>query len=95
MRQSRLPMETMITVATVLAALAWATLDAAAPPVSKPQWQRMLQGDDARQAADMDKQLARLQAASKFEEALKVAQALAELRRKVQGEDHWQAVNAR
>ena len=65
------------------------------PPATKPAWQRLLQGADARKAAEQEKRLAELQEAGKFEDALKVAEALAELRSKIQGKEHWQAVNAR
>ncbi len=62
---------------------------------AKPPWQRMLQGEDAKKAAEQEKKLAQLQQAGQFTEALKVAEALAELRTKTQGVDHWQAVDAR
>jgi tetratricopeptide (TPR) repeat protein len=85
--------------AGVLPALAGMALHADEParasPEGKPPWQRLLQGAEARQAAEHEKQLAQLQEAGKFEEALKVAEALAELRVKEQGADHWQAANAR
>jgi tetratricopeptide (TPR) repeat protein len=66
----------------------------AAEPAKQPR-QRMLQGDDARKAEEREKKLAQLQEAGKFEEALKAAEALAELRVKVQGVDHWETVKAR
>jgi tetratricopeptide (TPR) repeat protein len=61
----------------------------------KPPWQRLLQGEDAKKAEEQEKKLVQLQEAGQFTEALKVAQALADLRAKVQGADHWEAVNAR
>ena len=61
----------------------------------KPPWQRLLQGEDAKKAAEQERRLAQGQEAGKFEDALKAAQALAELRGQVQGADHWQAVEAR
>ena len=76
MRQSRVPMAALTIVTAVLAALACTALDAAAPPVSKPPWQRLLKGEDAIKAAGMEQELTRLQAAGRFEEALTVAQAL-------------------
>jgi hypothetical protein len=67
--------------AWVLAALAGASLRAGEPakepPAGKPPWQRLLQKEDARKAAEQEKQLLRLQEAGKFEGALKVAEALA------------------
>jgi tetratricopeptide (TPR) repeat protein len=64
-------------------------------PAPKPPWQRLLQGDDAKNAAEQEKKLEQLQEAGQFAEALKVAESLAELRAKAQGADHWEAVNAR
>ena len=61
----------------------------------KPPWQRMLQGAEAEKATEQEKKLAQLQEVGLFAEALKLAEALAELRVKAQGADHWQAVDAR
>jgi hypothetical protein len=61
----------------------------------KPQWQRYLRGDDGRRAKEMQEQALKLQAEGKFEEALKLAEALAALRAQKQGTDHWEAENAR
>jgi CHAT domain-containing protein/tetratricopeptide (TPR) repeat protein len=61
----------------------------------RPPWQRYLQGEDARKAAEQEKDLAQLQEAGRLMDALQVAEALAEMRGKVQGADHWQAVSAR
>jgi tetratricopeptide (TPR) repeat protein len=66
--------------------------DEAAP---KPPWQRLLQGDEAHKAAQQEKKLAQLQEAGKFAQALPLAEALAKRRAEIQGEDHWEAVNAR
>ncbi len=60
----------------------------------KPPWQRLLRGDDAKKAKEQVKQLEQLQEAGRFDEALQTAQALAALRSRVQGADHWQTVNA-
>jgi tetratricopeptide (TPR) repeat protein len=68
---------------------------AGAEPPAKPPWQRLLQGDDARKAEDLEQRLGSLQEAGKFEEALPVARQLAQLRGRLQGADHWQAVSAR
>jgi tetratricopeptide (TPR) repeat protein len=65
------------------------------PPHEKPPSQRLLQGDDARKAESLEGRLQELQAAGKFEAALAVAEELAALRTRVQGADHWQAVDAR
>jgi CHAT domain-containing protein/tetratricopeptide (TPR) repeat protein len=65
------------------------------PVREKPPWQRLLQGDDARQAQLLEGRLQELQEAGKFEEALAVAEELAALRTRAQGADHWQALNAK
>jgi tetratricopeptide (TPR) repeat protein len=77
-----------------LAVAVTAALVGADTPPSAPPWQRLLQGDDARKAGEIGGRLSALQARGKFEEALEAAQALAELRQRVQGKDHWEAVNA-
>jgi tetratricopeptide (TPR) repeat protein len=89
----------------VAVALAWVLLKSGLPLcadeparttlVPKPPWQRLLQGDEARTAAQQEKVLAQLQEAGKFAEALRLAEVLAKRRAEVQGADHWQAVNAR
>jgi CHAT domain-containing protein/tetratricopeptide (TPR) repeat protein len=61
----------------------------------KPPWQRLLQGEDARQAKELEERLERLRETGKLREALQAAEALTELRRRRQGADHWQAVDAR
>jgi tetratricopeptide (TPR) repeat protein len=78
-----------------LAAALHAEEPAKAPPPAKPPWQRLLRGDDARKAAEQEKRLTEWQEAVRFAEALQAAQAMAELRGRVQGADHWQAVDAR
>jgi tetratricopeptide (TPR) repeat protein len=72
-----------------------ATADEAAKKAasSKPPWQRTLQGEDAKKAAEQANKLDQLEEAGQLAEALEVAEALVELRRKVQGADHWQTVN--
>jgi tetratricopeptide (TPR) repeat protein len=64
------------------------------PGASRPPWQRLLQGADARKAADLQGRIDQLQQAGKWEEALPAAKELLELRQKVQGKDHWEAVEA-
>jgi tetratricopeptide (TPR) repeat protein len=64
-------------------------------PKEKPPWRRLLQGKDAHQATELEQQLAPLLRAGKFEDALKPAQALADLRTRSQGASHWQAADAR
>jgi tetratricopeptide (TPR) repeat protein len=68
---------------------------ALAAAADRPAWQRQLQGDDAKKAAELDRQVAALEAAGKFAEALKPAEELLALRRRGQGDDHWQTHMAR
>src|SRR6266511_4380484 len=64
-------------------------------PATKPPWQRFLQGEDARKANELVEQWAQFYGSGKYEEALKKAEALADLRVRAQGTDHWEAVDAR
>jgi CHAT domain-containing protein/tetratricopeptide (TPR) repeat protein len=59
---------------------------------AKPQWQRLLTGDDARKAADLEKRIAELEGAGREADAVRAAEDLLVLRTRVQGADHWQAV---
>jgi hypothetical protein len=68
---------------------------AAEPRREKPPWQRMLQGEDARKAEELDQRIQQLQQAAKFDEALAAARELAELRERLQGKDHWEAAMER
>jgi len=61
----------------------------------KPQWQRLLRGDDARKAADLGKRIAELEAADKYTEAIRLREELLALRTRVQGADHWQTVEGK
>jgi CHAT domain-containing protein/tetratricopeptide (TPR) repeat protein len=65
------------------------------PPVDKAPWQRMLTGDDAKRAAELEKKLGELVQSDKFAEAQAVARQIVELRSRVQGAEHWQTANAR
>jgi CHAT domain-containing protein len=80
---------------TLVAVLLGVTLHADEPAMTKPQWQRYLPDEQEKKAADLKKQWADLTDTEHLEDALKVAEALAELRCKAQGMDHWQAVSAR
>jgi tetratricopeptide (TPR) repeat protein len=68
---------------------------AAGPGAKKSAWQRLLQGDDARKAVELQQRIDQLQQAGKFEEAVPSAEALVQLRQERQGKEHWQAVDAR
>jgi tetratricopeptide (TPR) repeat protein len=65
-----------------------------AEAADKPPWQRLLQGEDARKAEQLQQQIDRHWEAADFDAALRAADELATLRQKVQGADHWQAVSA-
>jgi tetratricopeptide (TPR) repeat protein len=80
---------------SVALALLAALAPAEEPRSEKPPWQRLLQGFDAFQTRLLEGRLQKLQEAGKFEAALAVAEELAALRRRVQGADHWQAVDAK
>ncbi len=62
---------------------------------AKPPYERLLQGDEAKQAAELDKKIAKLEAADNYDEALKLQQQVLELRAKSQGADHWQSITAK
>jgi CHAT domain-containing protein/Tfp pilus assembly protein PilF len=68
---------------------------AEAPSPEKPAWERLLQGADQKKATELDGRVDQLQEAGKWAEAVRAAEELLELRQKVQGKDHWEAVNAR
>ncbi len=80
----------------VLAAWALAGMAFADEPKDKsplPPWQRLLKGDDAKAAADLEKRIDELESTDKYAEAIKLAEELLALRVRVQGADHWQALN--
>src|SRR5262245_2514599 len=60
----------------------------------KPPYQRPLQGDDAKRAAALAKRIDELREKDRYAEALQAAEELLALRRRVQGADHYEAVNA-
>jgi CHAT domain-containing protein/Tfp pilus assembly protein PilF len=62
-------------------------------PEEKPPYQRLLQGDDAKRAAALEKRIEQFDEAGKFAEAIAAAEELLALRRRVQGADHWEAVS--
>ncbi|MBX3443694.1 MAG: CHAT domain-containing protein [Planctomyces sp.] len=61
-----------------------------APPV-----ERMLSGEEADAAAQLEEQRAAAAEAGRDEDAIRHAEALLELRTRLQGADHWQAIDAR
>jgi tetratricopeptide (TPR) repeat protein len=64
-----------------------------APLSDKPQWQRMLEGDDARNAAEFSEKIRAAQAADDYVEVVRLCEELLALGSRVQGADHWQVVN--
>jgi tetratricopeptide (TPR) repeat protein len=64
------------------------------PTASKPPWQRLLQGDEAKKAHELEERSVAAWEASKWEEALRAAEQVLELRQKRQGKGHWEAVDA-
>src|SRR5262245_37698395 len=62
-------------------------------PTEKPPYQRLLQGDDAKQAAALAKQFGDRLAKGQYAEAVQPAEELLALRRRAQGADHHEAVS--
>jgi hypothetical protein len=60
---------------------------------SKPPWQRLLTGEDAKKAAGLQQRIEELEAADKYAEAIRLQEELLALRTKVQGAEYWQTVN--
>jgi tetratricopeptide (TPR) repeat protein len=60
----------------------------------EPPYKRVLQGDDAKKAETLQKRIDELWTAGKFAEAVAPAEELLALRKRVQGERHWEAADA-
>jgi hypothetical protein len=60
----------------------------------KPPWQRLLQGDEAKLAEQLQQKIDKHLEAAEFEAALKATEELLTLGQKGQGADHWNAVDA-
>jgi tetratricopeptide (TPR) repeat protein len=67
---------------------------APAPVPADAPCRRLLTGEDARRAAGWEKRIADLTEAGLWGEALPLARQLAGLRRRLQGDAHWQAADA-
>src|SRR5262245_53611977 len=65
------------------------------PPAGKPQYERLLQGDDAKRAAELNQQIENAERTSQFDKAIDQSQKLLALRTRLQGADHWETVNER
>jgi CHAT domain-containing protein len=85
-------MRTWGAVGAVLGLLLAGVAQGAAPPL--PPYLRLLSGAEARRAERLQKQIDAHVEAGELAEALALAKDLAELRRRQQGEGHWQAVAA-
>src|SRR5437763_64843 len=80
---------------TMLAALlAVGLLLAADAPAGQPPYQRLLHADDAKLAAALEKRIGELRAKDQYAVAIQAAEDLLALRRRVQGADHHEAVDA-
>lgn len=69
-------------------------LAAAANAAEEEPWKRVLRGEDAKKATELQKLIDELSAAGKFAEAVKPAEELTQLREAIQGKDHWQVIDA-
>jgi CHAT domain-containing protein/tetratricopeptide (TPR) repeat protein len=88
-------MRRTITLATVLLAPLLSAAEPDQQTNEKPPYQRLLQGDDARRADDLEQQILGLSRNGKSAEAVPAARDLLALRQRVQGADHWQTADAR
>jgi hypothetical protein len=60
----------------------------------EPPSRRLLRGEDATKAKALEKRIDELREAGSFSEAQAVARTLLELRRRVQGDNHWETGDA-
>ncbi|HZW34903.1 MAG TPA: tetratricopeptide repeat protein, partial [Isosphaeraceae bacterium] len=60
-----------------------------------PPWQRVLTGDDAQRVKALEKTVDELEKQGQFAEAMAPAREGLAIRQRVQGEDHWQTIEAR
>jgi len=68
---------------------------ASAEEPKKPQWQRMLNSEDAKKAKNLQSQILRLESLGNQPEAAKVAEELLVFREQKQGTDHYEVTDAR
>lgn len=61
-------------------------------PAEKPQYERLLQGDDAKKAAELEKKIEEAEQADQYNVMVRIAEELLALRSERQGRDHWQTV---
>jgi tetratricopeptide (TPR) repeat protein len=81
---------------TMSIASAWGQVPrGAATPGATPPWRRVLKGDDARRVGALKATLAGLEKADRFAEAVAPAGEILAIRRRAQGDDHWETIDAR
>src|SRR5437870_12627916 len=82
---------------SLLGFLVWlpcANAQAQPAPAAIPPWQRVLTGDDAKRVEELEKKINELRQAGKYTEAQAAARTVLEIRRRVQGEKHWETGDA-
>ena len=62
-------------------------------PAPKPAWQRLLQGDDAKRAAELNTAIAAALKADRWNDAIARAEELLALRSRVQGPKHFETID--
>jgi tetratricopeptide (TPR) repeat protein len=62
---------------------------------AKPPWQRLLAGQDARKAQQLQEKAGRAMVEDRFADAAEAAGQLLDLRQRVQGKDHWETIETR
>ncbi len=62
---------------------------------SKPLYERLLQGEDEKRAEELQQQIDQFSEADDYSEAIKLGEAMLALRVRVQGEHHYEAMNAK
>jgi len=67
----------------------------AGPEAKLPPWQRVLKGDHAKKVEALEKQIAELEKKGLFAAAVVPAQEVLTIRSRMQGDDHWETVDAR
>jgi CHAT domain-containing protein/tetratricopeptide (TPR) repeat protein len=80
------PRLVLVVVLSLGAGLTWA---------EEPPFKRLLTGDDAKNATELEKRIALLREQAKFAEAVEPASELLALREGKQVKDHWQTIDAR
>ena len=62
---------------------------------TKPPWQRVLQGEAVKMAEVLEKRIDAAEKADRYDDAIRAASELLELRKELQGEDHWETISQR